>query len=43
LDGLLLFGPFRLGAGIDFGGGFFVEEDVCLESIDARDSLLLRD
>jgi len=42
LDGLVLFGPFRVGADEDFGIVFFVEE-VCLESIEGRDSLLLRD
>jgi hypothetical protein len=42
LDGLLLFGPFRVGTEEDFGIGFFVEE-VGLESIEGRDSLLLRD
>jgi hypothetical protein len=43
LDGLLLCDPFRLGAEEDFGIDFFVEETVCLESVEGRDSLLLRD
>jgi hypothetical protein len=40
---LTLFGPFRLDVVEGFDGDFFVEEDVGLESIDGRDSLLFRD